>query len=64
MSVREASHAGSWYTSNKSQLSQQLDAWLAAVPNSTLPIGTESSKAGEVSIPAPGARAIIAPYAS
>lgn len=63
MSVRDASHAGSWYTSNKSQLSKQLDGWLDAVPSSTLPIGTESLKAGDVSIPTPKARAIIAPYA-
>ena len=62
-SVREASHAGSWYTDSKSQLSQQLDGWLNAVPPSTTPIGTVSAQNGDVSIPSQGARAIIAPYA-
>ncbi|KAF2653547.1 UPF0103-domain-containing protein [Lophiostoma macrostomum CBS 122681] len=62
-SVREASHAGSWYTDSKSQLSQQLDGWLNAVPSSTTPIGTESAQNGDVSIPSQGARAIIAPHA-
>ncbi|KAL5114966.1 hypothetical protein ACEQ8H_007139 [Pleosporales sp. CAS-2024a] len=63
MVVRTASHAGSWYTANGKQLSQQLDGWLAAVPSSTTPIGTASSQQGAVAIPTPHARAIIAPHA-
>ncbi|KAF2279368.1 UPF0103-domain-containing protein [Westerdykella ornata] len=63
MHSRTASHAGSWYTADKAELSQQLDTWLAAVPSSTTPIGTVSSQNGPVAIPTPGARAIIAPHA-
>ncbi|KAF2743652.1 UPF0103-domain-containing protein [Sporormia fimetaria CBS 119925] len=63
MSVRRPTHAGSWYTSNKRQLDSQLSNWLGDVPDSTTPIGTASSQEGEVSIPTPGARAIIAPHA-
>ncbi|KAH7078675.1 MEMO1 family [Paraphoma chrysanthemicola] len=63
MVTRRPSHAGSWYTDNKQLLSQQLDGWLGAVPASTTPIGDLSSQEGEVSIPTPNARAIIAPHA-
>ncbi|KAI8938713.1 hypothetical protein NX059_004581 [Plenodomus lindquistii] len=63
MVTRKPSHAGSWYSDSKQQLSQQLDAWLDAVPSSTTPIGTTSSQQGDVSIPTPNARAIIAPHA-
>ncbi|KAF2735536.1 UPF0103-domain-containing protein [Polyplosphaeria fusca] len=63
MSVRPADHAGSWYTDDKRKLSQQLDGWLADVPDQVLPIGTASKQQGPVSIPAKGARAIIAPHA-
>jgi hypothetical protein len=61
MVTRRPSHAGSWYTDNGKQLSQQLDGWLEAVPSSTTPIGSTSSQQGDVSIPTPNARAIIAP---
>ena len=64
MVTRKATHAGSWYTDNGQLLSQQLDGWLEAVPSSTTPIGSASSQQGQVSIPTPNARAIIAPYAS
>ncbi|KAL6703069.1 hypothetical protein ACN47E_010206 [Coniothyrium glycines] len=63
MATRAASHAGSWYTDKKQLLSQQLDGWLDAVPESTTPIGTVSSQLGPVPIPTPDARAIIAPHA-
>ncbi|KAF2235290.1 UPF0103-domain-containing protein [Viridothelium virens] len=63
MSIREASHAGSWYTSSKQQLSTQLDGWLAQVPSSTKPIGPQSSSSNAVELPSPGCRAIIAPHA-
>ncbi|APA07326.1 hypothetical protein sscle_02g020960 [Sclerotinia sclerotiorum 1980 UF-70] len=52
-SIREASHAGSWYTSNPSTLSTQLDEWLSQVPSSI----------DDTKIPIPGARVIIAPHA-
>jgi predicted class III extradiol MEMO1 family dioxygenase len=61
MVTRRASHAGSWYTDDGQQLSQQLDGWLDAVPGSTTPIGAASSQQGQVAIPTPDARAIIAP---
>ncbi|KAF2260435.1 UPF0103-domain-containing protein [Lojkania enalia] len=63
MTTRVASHAGSWYADSKSKLSGQLDDWLDAVPPQTIPIGTASARQGPVSIPAQGARAIIAPHA-
>ncbi|KAF1834204.1 UPF0103-domain-containing protein [Decorospora gaudefroyi] len=63
MVTRKASHAGSWYTDNAQLLSQQLDGWLGAVPSTTRPIGSASSQQGPVSLPRPGARAIIAPHA-
>lgn len=52
MPSRKASHAGSWYSANRSKLIQQLDQWLAAVPGQTDGLG---------SLPIPGARIIIAP---
>ena len=60
--IREASHAGSWYTDSKSQLNSQLDGWLHAVKPPVTCIGpqSEGQTAGEV--PVPGARMIIAPY--
>lgn len=61
--TRQATHAGSWYSANKAQLTSQLKGWLERVPASTTPIGSASSQAGSVSVPSPGARAIIAPHA-
>ncbi|KAF2254476.1 UPF0103-domain-containing protein [Trematosphaeria pertusa] len=61
--VRQPTHAGSWYTDDEAVLSRELDRWLSQVPSSTTPIGTESSQGGAVSIPTPNARAIIAPHA-
>lgn len=60
--VREASHAGSWYTSSKSQLSSQLDSWLAAVKPPVECIGPQSRGQSVNELPVPGARMIIAPY--
>ena len=48
MSIREADHAGSWYSDNGPQLTQQLDHWLSQVPND---------------LPQPGSRVVIAPHA-
>ena len=60
--TREASHAGSWYTSNGNQLSSQLDAWLAAVKPPLECIGPQSQGQSVSELPVPGARVIIAPY--
>ena len=56
MAVREASHAGSWYSSNGRQLATQLDQWLAAVPEKDVLPGVDS-------LPLPGARVVISPHA-
>ncbi len=53
MTVRKASHAGSWYTGNSSILSQELDGWLSQV---------DTTIDGIRQISQPGARVIIAPY--
>ncbi|KAF2437160.1 UPF0103-domain-containing protein [Tothia fuscella] len=63
MTTREATHAGSWYSADKSQLSEQLDEWLDAVPAQAKGIGAESIKEAPLDIPSAGARAIIAPHA-
>lgn len=54
MAVREASHAGSWYSGNRQQLAQQLDEWLDQVPEQPLSDGK---------LPLSGARAVISPHA-
>ncbi|KAI7820982.1 hypothetical protein BC939DRAFT_399064 [Gamsiella multidivaricata] len=54
MSVRDATHAGSWYSSNKQDLDRQLTGWLTAV-------GAATSDGDPV--PINGLRAIIAPHA-
>lgn len=54
MSNREASHAGSWYSGNGRQLSQQLDEWLDQVPSQALPNGN---------LPLANARVVISPHA-
>lgn len=56
MAVREASHAGSWYSGNGRQLATQLDHWLSKVPEKNILPGVES-------LPLPGARAVISPHA-
>ncbi|KAK4983516.1 hypothetical protein LTR66_008801 [Elasticomyces elasticus] len=62
MSVRKASHAGSWYSSSKAQLSSQLDGWLNAVSAPVKCIGAVSSSGEPVAeLPVPRARVIIAP---
>lgn len=56
MAVREASHAGSWYSGNGRQLTTQLDHWLSKVPEKGLIPGIEK-------LPVPGARVVISPHA-
>lgn len=60
--VREATHAGSWYTDSKSQLNKQLEGWLGAVQSPLSCIGPHSSGETLDTLPPPGARVIIAPY--
>ncbi|CAH1758848.1 7491_t:CDS:2 [Entrophospora sp. SA101] len=52
--IREAYHAGSWYTDQESLLDKELTNWLSKVPSKTK---------DDIPIPIPGARAIIAPHA-
>ncbi len=54
MSIRDAYHAGSWYSSSAPTLTAQLDQWLADVPDE-LP--------GVRKTPIPGARVVISPHA-
>ncbi|KAJ5095815.1 hypothetical protein NUU61_005171 [Penicillium alfredii] len=54
MPSRDASHAGSWYSDSARTLTRQLDDWLAQVPDTVENVG---------SLPAAGARVIIAPHA-
>ncbi|KIW42747.1 AmmeMemoRadiSam system protein B [Exophiala oligosperma] len=56
MSVREASHAGSWYSDNGRQLAAQLDSWLSKVPEKEVLPGVDK-------LPLPGARVVISPHA-
>ncbi|KAI1614200.1 MEMO1 family [Exophiala viscosa] len=56
MSVREASHAGSWYSDNGQQLAAQLDHWMSKVPEGDVLPGVDA-------LPLPGARAVISPHA-
>ncbi|KAF1990346.1 UPF0103-domain-containing protein [Aulographum hederae CBS 113979] len=63
MPTRTATHAGSWYTDDKNQLSRELDGWLDQVPSSTKCIGTQSANGPNAEIPSTRARAIIAPHA-
>ena len=59
--VRNPSHAGSWYSSSKAQLSSQLDGWLEAVNVPVTCIGPLSEGETIDVLPAQGARVIIAP---
>ena len=51
MTTRQASHAGSWYSSSSAKLSSELEQWLDQVPSSV----------GDGDVPISGARVIIAP---
>ena len=59
--IRDASHAGSWYTSSKTQLNAQLDSWLDAVKAPLECIGPQSAGQTITDMPVPGARVIIGP---
>jgi hypothetical protein len=59
--VRNPSHAGSWYTSSKSQLNSQLDGWLDDVKTPLTCIGPQTEGQEVKDLPVPGARIIIGP---
>ncbi|KAK4997747.1 hypothetical protein LTR16_007244 [Cryomyces antarcticus] len=64
MPTRQATHAGSWYSSSRSELSSQLDAWLSQAQPGAKHTGPQSSiTAPAQQLPVPGARVIIAPHA-
>ncbi|GAA5903670.1 hypothetical protein JCM8208_003653 [Rhodotorula glutinis] len=54
--IRHASHAGSWYTSDRRKLNEQLSTWLDATANP--PTGDPL-----IDAPVKGCKAIIAPHA-
>lgn len=59
--IRDPSHAGSWYTSSKSQLNSQLDGWLDDVKTPLKCIGPQTEGQEVKGLPVPGARIIIGP---
>lgn len=59
--VRDPSHAGSWYTSSKTQLNSQLDGWLDNVKTPLKCIGPQTEGQEVKELPVPGARIIIGP---
>lgn len=60
--IRAPSHAGSWYSSSKSQLNSQLQGWLDDVKTPIECIGPKSQGETVSQVPAQSARIIIAPY--
>lgn len=63
--VRQASHAGSWYSSDSGKLDSQLTSWLQSVSSIPLPLEAcvEEATTGDIKLPVQGCRAIIAPHA-
>ncbi|KAK3117656.1 hypothetical protein LTR53_000784 [Teratosphaeriaceae sp. CCFEE 6253] len=61
--VRDASHAGSWYSESPRRLDAELDGWLAAVRTPVKCIGPRSEGQSVAELPVAGARVIIAPHA-
>lgn len=73
MSVREATHAGSWYENQRNKLDEQLSSWLDAVsegaipepPRSVVDVHEIQSKSNDtralLPLPVPGCKAIISP---
>ncbi|TPX72250.1 hypothetical protein SpCBS45565_g00544 [Spizellomyces sp. 'palustris'] len=56
--IRDASHAGSWYSGSGKRLSSELDGWLAKVPTSV-----SDGSLSNFPLPITKCRAIIAPHA-
>lgn len=61
MSTRRASHAGSWYSASRSELSSQLAEWFAQVPERAPSIRAAGNDSGAAALPVKGARVIIGP---
>lgn len=75
--TRRASHAGSWYTSSKTKLDEQLTTWLSAVRGGEFPHPSDvardadgdgdgdgsSNRTSPETLPITEARAVIAPHA-
>ncbi|KAJ2504356.1 hypothetical protein IWW47_002564 [Coemansia sp. RSA 2052] len=61
MTVRKASHAGSWYTDDGEQLNEELESWLEAVPATVSAVAAATETVSPV--PVSGVRAIIGPHA-
>jgi predicted class III extradiol MEMO1 family dioxygenase len=59
MSVRAATHAGSWYSDDAAELDRELAGYLARVP--ALVRGIGAAPGAPEPVPVAGARAIIAP---
>jgi hypothetical protein len=59
MSIRAATHAGSWYSDDPAELDRELTGFLARVPAQVRGIGADPGAPEPV--PVAGARAIIAP---
>ncbi|KAJ1646725.1 hypothetical protein J3B02_000434 [Coemansia erecta] len=60
MTVRQATHAGSWYSDDASTLDRELQQWLDQVPATVEEI---EPAGGCIAVPISGARAIIGPHA-
>ncbi|PWN52338.1 UPF0103-domain-containing protein [Violaceomyces palustris] len=68
--IRQASHAGSWYTDNGTKLDRSLSSWLERVDPSKFPLPdsvthheANSSKSRQVSLPIRGCKGVIGPHA-
>ncbi|KAI8321335.1 UPF0103-domain-containing protein [Martensiomyces pterosporus] len=60
MAIREATHAGSWYSDSAAQLDRQLQGWIDSVPD----VVSEIEPSGDSrEMPVSGVRAIIGPHA-
>ncbi|KAJ2740820.1 hypothetical protein GGI20_005599 [Coemansia sp. BCRC 34301] len=63
MTVRKASHAGSWYTDDREQLDSELESWLEVVPAAVSAVAATAAGENMSPLPASGVRAIIGPHA-
>ncbi|KAJ2805793.1 hypothetical protein H4R21_001122 [Coemansia helicoidea] len=60
MTSRQATHAGSWYSSDPDTLDRELQGWLGRVPSEVAEVVPPD---GRCVVPVKGARAIIGPHA-
>ncbi|GAC76055.1 predicted dioxygenase [Moesziomyces antarcticus T-34] len=65
--IRQASHAGSWYTNDRAELDESLTEWLSDVKADQLPsplaVCDHKPRSGSLPLPIPTCRAIIGPHA-